>query len=181
MAWLAAIATLTLPHVYEAHSAFIPPRAGVTQLAADDEATSTSLPAGGSSSLLSPGYYEKIFESEALRRALIASKFRNPRSTKGDSLSLADILRPDVEDPSRRAELASKKLEKAMDARIDLKTNLVEIDVRMRWPDLAAAVTNKAVDLANELGQQHRTARARDETELSAKLFTYARSKLSMS
>ncbi|MEP6506613.1 MAG: O-antigen ligase family protein [Gemmatimonadales bacterium] len=175
----AILATLLLPPIYQAHSSFITPTMPTGKTPADESSPSTSLPGGSSRALLAPSYYATIIESETLRRSLLSSRFGDPRAyPRFDSIPLALILRPNEKDERRRVDLGSRQLAKAISTRFDGTTSVVDVEVRMRWPELAAAVTNRAVELANALGDKHRGERAASETHFSEELAANAKSAL---
>ncbi|MGK2963434.1 MAG: O-antigen ligase family protein [Gemmatimonadaceae bacterium] len=172
----AAMAVIVLPPVYQAHTTFIAPSsAGVSaQLAGESDASSVALRAAlgsADAALESPLYYSKLLESEALRRRVLLSRFADPLSRAGsDSATLVEIMRIRASEPARRLEIASQRLERAMSFGFDLNTNVVGLDVRMPSADLAAAVTRRIVQVADEIAQEQRSVRARQR-----RLFTEAR------
>jgi uncharacterized protein involved in exopolysaccharide biosynthesis len=163
-----AIATFTLPHSYRAYATFIAPSTVSVnaQLAGESDATSVALrDALGAidAALESPSYYSKLLESEELRRRVLLSKFRvSGVPGRGDSATLVDIMRIDASDPQRRLEMASRRLKKATSFGFDLNTNIVAISARMPTPGLARDVADRIVKVADEMAQEHRSARARD-------------------
>jgi uncharacterized protein involved in exopolysaccharide biosynthesis len=50
-----------------------------------------------------------------------------------------------------------------MDMTADLKTNLVELTVTSRWPDLAAAIANRTVQLVDAFNHEQRVSLARSK------------------
>ena len=177
----AAVATLTLPHSFQAYATFIAPSTvGVTaQLAGESDATSVALrDALGAvdAALESPSYYSKLLESEELRRRVVTSRYRDPRSAgPRDSATLVEIMRITTNDPERRLEIATRRLKKAAALGFDLNTNVVAVSVRMPTPALASDVANRMVRVADELAQQHRSARARDRRVFVESRLTEAR------
>ncbi len=160
----AAIATFTLPHVYQAHTTFIAPSsAGVTaQLAGESDASSVALRSAlgsADAALESPLYYSKLLESEQLRRRTLLSRFAKP-GLPGDSATLVDLMQIRNDNAARRLEIASKRLSRAMSFGYDLSTNVVRLDVRMQTSELAAAVAERIVALADDVAASQRGARA---------------------
>jgi hypothetical protein len=131
-------------------------------MAGSDANDAIQLGLGASDAVLeSPRYYVKLFESEELRRRLLLAKFRDPRnSSLRDSATLLDILDLHNDDPARRMEIASRHIEKVISVGFDLNTNLVWVDVRLRWSELAATAANRAVALADALAQEQQRTRA---------------------
>ncbi len=160
----AAVATFTLPHVYQAQTTFIAPSsAGVTaQLAGESNASSVALRSAlgsADAALESPLYYSKLLESEELRRRTLLSRFAKP-GAGGDSAMLLELMAIRNDDAARRMEIASRRLKKAMTFGYDLSTNVVKLEVRMPTPELAAAVARRIVVLADDFAASQRGARA---------------------
>jgi uncharacterized protein involved in exopolysaccharide biosynthesis len=169
---LAITLILLLPPIYEAYASFVTGNAAPARIA--------SIGAGGSQTLArlrgltatgdrsaTPKFNVQLIESVELRRRLLFSRFRDPRSpSPRDSATLLQILRPRSDDPGRRVELALKKLAKATSTTSDRQANLVAISVRLQWPDLAAAVANRTIALVAELSNEQRLTRAAAMREL---------------
>lgn len=168
---VAALAAILLPPVYEAHASFVTSSSSSSKMTNSLGASSSlglqgvasqlGLPTGGDPSE-SPNFYVKLIESEELRRRLLNSRFQNPRSNNPrDSATLLDILRVKNDDPVRRMEIALKKMQKAISTDFDLKTNVVDLIVKARWSDLAAAMANRTVALVDAFNHEQRATRAR--------------------
>ena len=175
----AVLAVIFLPPVYKSKASFVTASSSSGKAASALASGSGSLQgiasqlgvsAGGDPSE-SPNFYVKLIESEELRRRLLRSKFQNPRSdNQRDSLPLLDILRVKSNDPRRKMEIAVKDMGKAISADFDLKTNLVTLDVSAQWPELAAAMANRTIDLVDAFNHEQRVSRAR-----SKRLFVQSR------
>ena len=168
---LAAIAAIVLPPVYEARATFVTASSSGGKMAG---ALSGSGGLQGIASQLgvgsvgepseSPNFYVELIKSEELRRRLLNSKFRDPRGTSArDSATLLEILRIKNDDPQRRAEIALTRLRKAVATNFDLKTNVVELKVTSRFPDLAAAIANRTIELVDGFNHEQRVSRARSK------------------
>lgn len=165
----AAIATLVLPPSYQSHASFVTAGSS-SKLAALGSgsglaglASQFGVSAGGEPSE-SPNFYVKLIESEELRRRLLLSKFHDPRSQlQRDSATLLDILRIKNRDPQRRMEIAVKRMGKDISTDFDLKTNLVFLEVSSRWPELAAAIANRTIDLVDAFNHEQRVSLARSK------------------
>ena len=168
---LAGIAALLLPPVYEAHASFVTSSSTNSKMSGalgssgsmglQGMASQLGLSAGGDPSE-SPNFYVKLIQSEELRRRLLNSKFQNPRSSNPrDSATLLDILRINNADSVRRMEIALKRMQKAVVTDFDIKTNVVELVVKSRWSDLAAAMANRTIALVDAFNHEQRVTRAR--------------------
>jgi uncharacterized protein involved in exopolysaccharide biosynthesis len=168
---VAAIAAIVLPPVYEAHASFVTASSSGGKMAS---ALSSGVGLQGIASQLgvgtvgepseSPNFYVKLIESEELRRRLLNSRFRDPRArSPRDSATLLEIFRIKNKDPQRRVEIALKRIRKSIATGFDLKTNVVELRVTSRFPDLAAAVANRAIELVDAFNHEQRVSRARSK------------------
>src|SRR2546423_2538187 len=146
---VAAIAAVALPPVYEAHASFVTSSSSSSKMSSalgsagsmglQGVASQLGLSSGGDPSE-SPNFYVKLIQSEELRRRLLNSRFRDPRSDNPrDSATLLDILRIRNNDPVRRMEIALRKMQKSIATDFDLKTSVVDLVVKARWSELAAA------------------------------------------
>lgn len=169
---VAAIGAVLIPPVYEVHASF------VTSSSSSSKAASALSGAGGGlqgiASQLgvtagldpseSPNFYVKLIESQELRRRLLNSRFRDPRSDSArDSATLLSILRIRNTDSVRRMEIGLKQMGKAISTGFDLKTNVVELSVKSRWSDLSAAIANRTIALVDGFNYEQRVSRARSK------------------
>ncbi|HJQ12385.1 MAG TPA: GNVR domain-containing protein [Gemmatimonadaceae bacterium] len=168
---VAALAAVLLPPVYEAHASFVTTGSGSSRMSAAMGAASSAGLQGiasqfglstGADPAESPNFYVKLIQSEELRRRLLNSRFQNPRSANPrDSATLLDILRIRNDDPVRRMEIALKKMQKSIVTDFDIKTNVVDLVVKARWSDLAAAMANRTIQLVDSFNREQRVTRAR--------------------
>jgi hypothetical protein len=174
-----AIAVVILPPVYEAHASFITPSTpGITGANADDPELQAALGLSNIA-LESPRYYQKLLESEEVRRRLLATKFPDPRTaSQRDSATLADIMNVRNADRDRRLEIASKRLEESITTTFNLNTNVVSVDLRLHYSDVAAAANNELVAIADDYAQEQRGARAKQRRLFVAQRLAEAARKL---
>jgi uncharacterized protein involved in exopolysaccharide biosynthesis len=167
----AALAAVFLPPVYEARASFVTSSSSgskmsnalgsASSMGLQGVASQLGLPTGGDPSE-SPNFYVKLVQSEELRRRLLNSKFQNPRTANPrDSATLLQILRIRNDDSVRRMEIALRKMQKSISTDFDLKTSVVDLVVKARWSDLAAAMANRTVELVDAFNHEQRVTRAR--------------------
>jgi uncharacterized protein involved in exopolysaccharide biosynthesis len=166
-----ALAVVVLPPIYKSHASFV---------TASSTSAKMNSALGGSGGLAgiasqlgmgsagepseSPNFYVKLMESEELRRRLLSSRFKDPRGkSPRDSATLLQILRIRSDDSVRRMEIGMKRMLKSMAVIFDLKTNLVDLTVSSRWPDLAAAIANRTIELVDAFNHEQRVSRARSK------------------
>lgn len=166
----AIIAVLVIPPSYTSQASFVanssanpkvPALSGTNAIAG--LATQLGVNAGTDPSE-SPNFYHQLLYSRELLTRLALSRFQNPRSeSPKDSARLVDIFRIRRSDPKRRLELALKKLKEDIHADFSVKTNLVWMDVDAQWPELSAAIANRATALVNAFNREQRVSRARSK------------------
>lgn len=164
---IATAALIFIPPIYRSRSSFVTSSSGGLKLGslggglaglASQFGVSASSDASGS-----PDFYAELIDSRELLTRLALSHFANPRSkTRSDSVTLLQIL--DIKkDPQRAMEIAVKRLGKMLSVGYDAKTNLVTITADAKWPDLSAAMANRAVALVAEMNAEERRSRAREK------------------
>lgn len=159
----------------------LPPSYRVTVSFAANSSSPSKLPGGLSMSSLSglagqlgmgsmsepsesPAFYTELVQSRELLTRLLLSRFPDPRTANPlDSARLVDIMKLRSDEPQRRIELGVKALRKSMRATSDLKTNLIDVAVDDRWPQLAAMEANRTLALVNSFNIEQRTSRARSK------------------
>lgn len=169
---VAALAAIFLPPIYKVHASFATSSSNNSKMASALSGSGAGLQglasqlgvSTGPDPSESPNFYVKLIDSDELRRRLLNSKFRNPRSdSPRDSATLLEILRIKNSDPVRRMEIGLKKVKKAVSTGYDLKTNVVDLVVTARWSDLAAAMANRTIALVDAFNHEQRVSRARSK------------------
>ena len=168
---LAAVAAVALPPVYKGHASFVTsssankaPSAAASTPGLQGIASQFGVGSLGGEPSESPSFYLQLIESEEVRRRLLNSRFQDPHSkSPRDSATLLSILRINNDDSVRRMEIGLKKMSKAIAANADVKTNLVTVTASAQWPQLAAAMTNRVVQLVDAFNHEQRVSRARSK------------------
>lgn len=165
-------AVLILPPIWEARASFVTAGSNNSKMASalsggggglQGIASQLGVTPGGDPSE-SPNFYVSLIQSEELRRRLLKSRFQDPRGkSPTDSATLLEILRPKSSDSLRRVELGIKTLGKSIVTQFDLKTNLVQLTVDARWPELAAGIANRTIQLVDGFNHEQRVSRARSK------------------
>jgi len=162
---IATAALLLVPPVYRSRSSFVTSGGGLKLPGAlgggglAGLASQMGINAGADPSG-SPDFYAQLIDSRELLTRLALSRFADPRSaTPDDSATLLQIL--EIKKERQRAmEIAVKRLGRMLSVGFDNKTNLVTITADAKWPDLSAAIANRAVALVSELNGEQRRSRA---------------------
>ncbi len=168
----AVLAAVLLPPVWEARASFVTAGSASSKMAsalsgggAGLQGIASQLGVGSATEPSeSPNFYVQLIQSEELRRRLLRSRFQDPRGkSPRDSATLLEILKLKSNDPARRMEIGVKTMGHAIQPNFDLKTNLVTLSVRLRWPELAAAVANRTIELVDAFNHEQRVSRARSQ------------------
>lgn len=166
----AIVAVLVVPPVYRSEASFVanssanpkmPALSGTGAIAG----LATQLGVnGGADPSESPNFYNQLIDSRELLTRLALSRFQDPRGKSAkDSARLVDIFRIRKSDPKRRLELAIKRLHDNIHSDFSIKTNLVWMDVDAQWPELSAAIANRATALVTAFNREQRVSRARSK------------------
>jgi uncharacterized protein involved in exopolysaccharide biosynthesis len=169
-----AISLLRAP-TYRAQASFVTadvsvelPR-GLAEVAARAGLSGLTAQIGGGSShdpSHSPAFYAQLLYSRELLTRLAVSRFSDPRTPDpADSAELVQLLRIRTPDSLRALENAVRRLRRTVRAATDPRTSFVTLRVQSRWPDLAAAVANRAVALVSEFNREQRLTRVQARRE----------------
>lgn len=170
---LALVLTFVMPPTYRARTSFVTTDTGVQMPEGLTDLTSAPGISGIASQLgfsgsrdpsVSPAFYSQLLGSRELLTRLVQSRFADPR-LQADSATLVEVFRIRSRDSAKAVETAVRKLERALWVTYDAKTDLVVLRVDSRWPDLSAAIANRAVRLVGAFNKEQRYSRARAKRE----------------
>jgi uncharacterized protein involved in exopolysaccharide biosynthesis len=106
----------------------------------------------------------ELLKSRELLTRLLDSRFPNPRTANpSDSATLLEILKIKKPDRQAQLEIGVKNLTKAIGPGLDPKTNLVWFSVQAQWPELAAQMGNRLIDLVSNFNRETRVSRAKSK------------------
>jgi len=109
----------------------------------------------------SPAFYFQLLRSRELLTRLLLSQFPDPRPPEPtDSVTLLDLTSVRSSTRERALERGVKRLRRTMRVSFDVKTNLVDVEVEARWPELSAAIANRAMELVSAFNKEQRVSRA---------------------
>jgi len=112
----------------------------------------------------SPQFYSQLIDSRELLTRLVLSRYRDPRSDNpADSANLIELFGIKKKDSGRALELAIEEASEDLTTSADIKTNLVRVTGSAEWPELSAAMVNRAVELVNAFNLEQRISRAREK------------------
>lgn len=166
------LATVLIPPVYKSHASFVAhsSASGRVSQALGSGAlrgltSQLGLPISGDVTE-SPSFYVKLVDSEEIRRRLARSRMPDMRTEDpNDSVPLIDLMRIRSRDPERRMEIAVKRLARNVTPTVDTRANIVSLEARAEWPEVAAAMASRTVALVDEFNRQLRNQQAREKRE----------------
>ncbi len=158
---LVAVISLLLTPAYRARASFVTTGSGI-QLPAGLSGIAAQLGVLPSAEPdESPMFYFELLQSRELLTRLATSTFDNPRTPEpDDSTSLLDILVRRSKSQADAIEKGIRRLRRTTRVTPDQRTNLVTMVVDSRWPDLSAAIANRAVELVALFNLEQRQSRA---------------------
>lgn len=166
---LAALSLVLVPPKYRSKASFVANTSTASKLTGALAASGGML--GGFASQLgltatidpseSPNFYQKLLHSRELMSRLLLSRFEDPRPNRhSDSATLLEILQIRGRDPQAKLERGVKRFETELGAWFDPKTNIVEVQLDTRWPELSAKAVNRAVELVGAFNREQRSVTA---------------------
>ena len=116
----------------------------------------------GADASRSPRFYADVFKSRELLERVLDAQYLDPRSAKGDSTRLLDLLRVRGRNPADSLSNGVRALGRLIGTRVDVQTGVVRLSVNSRYPGLAAAIANQMVVYLNEFNAHTRQSQARE-------------------
>ena len=160
-ALLGGLSALIAPRTYTSDFSFTPQEAtakgGLSALASD-----LGVNVGGVASQ-SPAFYVDLLKTRKVLASLTEQRFSYTSNTRQTSVPLAEILLGPSSDSSVRRLEAVEKLRKMIKARVNLKTNVVDVTVETRSPSLSAALASAIIGEINKFNSETRQSQAAAE------------------
>jgi uncharacterized protein involved in exopolysaccharide biosynthesis len=168
-------AALLAPRSYTADFSFTPQettaKEGLSALASD-----LGVNVGGVASQ-SPAFYVDLLKTRKVLASLAEKPLSYSKSTVQKGQTLAELLTGDS-DPAISREKAVGKLRKMIGARVNLKTNVVNVTVQTRSPSLSAALASSVIEEINKFNSETRQSQASAERIFAEQRVTEARAAL---
>jgi uncharacterized protein involved in exopolysaccharide biosynthesis len=158
---LAALAiTFLVPKKWTAKSTFLPVSNSTNAVssALGNIAGNLGISLPGTSPSDGPEFYVSLIKSRGIQDDVLKTRF----PVGDDSLPLLDILEAEGEFEAERLEDGRDKLEGMFSASSDRATSVVAVRVTAEAPELAAAIANRFVELANKYNRENRGFQARE-------------------
>jgi uncharacterized protein involved in exopolysaccharide biosynthesis len=169
LALAAVIFTFTRPRQYTSMASFMPRASESSRLAGLGGIAAqigVNIPAGDPGQ--SPDFYADLVLSQEVL-GVLAERSYAFRGTDGRARSgtLITLLHAAGDTPEERREDAIRELTKRVGVSRNLRTGLIQVKVRMQWPELAKQVATGVVDLVNDFNLRQRQARGEAERQFA--------------
>lgn len=157
---VALATTFLMPSQWTAKTSFLPVSnsAGAISSALGSLAGDLGIALPGGSTTDGPEFYLALLKSRPILDEVLDTRFQ----AGDDSLTLLEILDAGGSTEAQRREQARDDLLDRLGASSDRTTRIVSVAVRAPDADLAAAVANRFVQLANRYNQENRAFQARE-------------------
>lgn len=122
----------------------------------------------------SPVFYAALLEDRALRDQVLQSTI----DTAGGLATVLDALRVKGNTPAQRLFNGEAKLQRVVDVRVEVRTNIISVDVEWRNPRVAAEIANAFYRELQEFNATQRASTARATREFLAGRLAQTRAEL---
>lgn len=166
------------PRTYTSTASFVPAadNGGANRMAGI--AAQFGLGGGGSSPEQSPDFYVDLVKSRAILSRLAEGRYP---ADLGDGVhlhTLDEILESKGNSAALRRLKVIESLRKMVGGGAAIRTGVVTISARTKWPELSHALTEQTVVLINEFNEGSRRSRARAERDFASMRLDSARTEL---
>ncbi|MBK9065310.1 MAG: hypothetical protein IPL76_00280 [Gemmatimonadetes bacterium] len=157
---VALVTTFAMSSEWTAKTSFLPvsSSAGAMSSALGSLAGDLGIALPGGATTDGPEFYLALLKSRPILDAVLDTRY----PVDGDSAPLLDILDAGGSTDAQRRERARDDLLDRLGASSDRTTRIVSLAIRAPDPQLAAAVANRFVELANRYNQENRAFQARE-------------------
>lgn len=157
--------TLLRPRTYSAGASFIPQSAAssLSRLAGFAAQLGVAVPGGEVGA--SPDFYADFLSSDQLLRALVDGPYTVTINGTEERGTLAQFYRITENDPAVAREKAVEALRDDFDVTTNVKSGIVSVSVKSRYPALALQVAEQTLTRVNDFNLQSRQTRAAAERE----------------
>jgi uncharacterized protein involved in exopolysaccharide biosynthesis len=108
----------------------------------------------------SPQFYGDVLRSRALMEEVVRSRMGDPRTDKGDSVSLVELYAKHGKTPITREDDAIRELTNESSVSVNPRTNIIELHVSSRYPTTAAFGARRFVAALNRFNLETRQSEA---------------------
>lgn len=166
LAALVVLVTLLRPRTFTTTATFLPHVSAEqrSRLASVAAQFGFALPAADPGQ--SPDFYVNLLESAHILGSVVEQLYTLPARDEGSgpvSGTLIELLEVRGATETVRREAAIRRLRGMLTARAQRETGMVEMEVRTRWPTMAAAITERLLEAVNSFNLQTRQSQAAAE------------------
>lgn len=166
LATIAVLMTLFSSVTFVATSRFTPETAQVGISRLSSLASQFGIDAGASGGGESLQFYAELLNSPELLRDVVVTEYvvdDGERGRRGGTL--IELLEIEGETPSVRLRRAVDDLRERTSVGSNYQANLISVEIRAPWPELAVAVNRRMLQLVNRFNLERRQSRAGAERE----------------
>lgn len=176
---LAAGGSYLLTPTFTATTTFVPEQPSSSGIAGSlaGLAGQYGISLGGTERSSSPRFYADLVRTRRILLGALLDHYLDPRGGR-DSVTLLPLLRGEGDDSPARIDKALTDLGNAISARVDNQTNVIRVNVVMRYPELAAQVANRLIQRLNEFNAETRQSQARERRKFVESRLTGAETEL---
>lgn len=158
--------SFTFPREYTAQASFTPEASSSSRLGGSlgglsGLAGQLGLPAGLLGGSVSSDYYASVLQSRELIEEILQKSYTFGSGSERRTVTLIDYLKVRADTPQERLARAVRKFRHKVSTLVDKKTNVVELDVELRSPELAAAVANEMLAALNRFNLERKQSQSR--------------------
>jgi tyrosine-protein kinase Etk/Wzc len=170
-ATLAAIFLLLQRPIFTAQASFTPESSGNSGLSSSIvglAGLAGQLGLGGMSApTVSPEFFARLLHSREVLRSTLLTEFPDPNSANGTKRPLLDLFEAEGENSEERLQMGARLLEQVTAANIDKPTGIVNLEVEMHSPELAANIANRMLELLNQFNLERRQSQSREQARFT--------------
>jgi uncharacterized protein involved in exopolysaccharide biosynthesis len=175
---LTAVLTLAGSRTYTSTSSFVPQGqdASISRLAGLAAQFGVAVP--GQNAAQSGEFYADLVTARSILGPVVTDTIEGARSDDGSPVRLGDLLRARGKDSTAWREDAIRKLRSRLSVTADLKTSVVTLGVRTRWPEVSQRVAGRVVEAIIDFDLHTRQSRASAERKFTEARLAQARIEL---
>lgn len=168
---LAGLVSLVLPSAYTAQTTITPVSPSIGALGGSALLSLAGLAgqlgvASGGGGSVSPDFIANVLKSREVLTATLQSRFQSG-APENRELPLLDILRVEGRSEPTRLSRGVRKLDKAVQTKVDRSTGIVTLMVKARDPKLAADIANRMRGILNTFNLERRQSQSREQARFT--------------
>ena len=176
---LAVVATLTARRQYTSRGSFMPRGSDVSKLAGLGGIAAqigVNLPTGDAGQ--SPDFYADLVMSRQVLGAVVTGRYHPAGLRDTAGVDLATLLESPGNSPQERREEAIRELTKRIAVSKNIRSGVLEVSARTRWPEVSQQIVAQVLALVNEFNLRQRQEKAQADRQFAEDRLLSIRSEL---